>query len=154
MWQVKQKALNDQIIIDVGLLPFLPESQPVQSTSEPISLNVEASRALIDTGAQLTCITKTAILKHGLNQIGVKEIAGVGGQNLHRVVLFHLGVNCESANQFDEQGQKNLFIFPEPQLAVEIPDNSEFDVIIGMNILGRCQWSYEKSSGFILNLPF
>jgi len=52
----------------------------------------------------------------------------------------------------DNHRSKNIFILPEPLLAVEIPDNRWFDVIIGRDVLNRFEFNMKRGHwDFILS---
>ena len=154
MLQVTGKVANCQLIIDVGLQPFLPKAQPVQSVPAPLAFRVELCKALIDTGAQLTCVTIKAVLTYGLSYFGKTMVRSARDERPHRVYLFYLGINCETNVVFDDvETTRSYYLLSQVQQAIQIPDNSQFDVIIGMNILSRCDFSITRHGDFTLTLP-
>jgi len=155
MLLAKGKVSNLQAILRVGLQRFDHTSSPVQSVSTARSLNIREYRALVDTGAQLTCITRKAAQDSKLVSYGKTLISGVGGLNAHRTFLFHIGFWCENAQgRADDDGNVDLTYFglPEAEEAVEIPDNASFDVIIGMNILGKFDLNFSRTGEFVLKI--
>ena len=143
MWRITGNVINGQGITRVGIQKFLPRIPGVQPVSQPVAFPVAGGyRALIDTGAQLTAITHKAIAETGLQRIGRRDIIGVNGPDSHAVYCFHIGFECEGASG------PTYFQWEEPQIAVDLPDNGIFDVIIGMNILGQGDLRFSRDGTF------
>jgi hypothetical protein len=78
-------------------------------------------------------------------------VIGVGGSNFHRTWAVYLGFFPQEASSFDDRG--GIHIMDEPLLAVEIPDNKWFDVIIGRDVLNLCDFSLKRGGDFELVVP-
>lgn len=155
MLLVKGKIANNQALLRIGLQRFNPVPPPVQSVSMPLTLEMREYWALIDTGAQLTCVTEKAARECGLRPYGRQHISGVGGLRAHRTFLFGLGFWCESEpKQLLDESEigSSYYGLPEAEEAVEIPDNNVFDVIIGMNTLGKFDLTFRRTGDFTLQL--
>jgi len=147
MWRITGSVIGGQGIIRVGLQKFLPYIPGVERIPTPVTFPVAGGyRALIDTGAQMTCITNRAILENGLQCVGRQQIVGVNGPDSHGVYCFHIGFECEATDRFSTA--RTYYQWEEPQIAVDLPDNGMFDVIIGMNILGRGDLRFSRDGTF------
>ena len=71
-------------------------------------------RALIDTGAQSTCITSTAAEKVGLVPIGKVPILGVSGLQYHNNYLFKVGFAFGIVDEQRELRHANVHVFVKP----------------------------------------
>lgn len=143
MWRITGKVIDGQGITRVGIQKFLPLIPGVEPVSRPVIFPVAGEyRALIDTGAQMTCITHKAISETGLQRVGRRDIIGVNGLDSHGVYSFHIGFECDAA------GGPTYYQWEDPQIAVDLKDNGMFDVIIGMNILGRGDLHFYRDGSF------
>jgi hypothetical protein len=129
------RVSNAQVIIQVALLPVESFEDVINPfhIEQPARLHV--LNALVDTGAQSTCITKSAATRLGLTPIGAIPIQGVSGRSLHNNYLFKMGF---SLTQTDEVGvvTSNLHFLNQPIEGVEFHSgSSDFDVLLGMNVL-------------------
>lgn len=102
-------------------------------------------RALLDTGADGTSVCKSVAMAAKLTPYGKMQVVGIGGQNYHRTWGLHLGFFA------DENAPP--FVLDEPLLAVEIPDNNWFEVIIGRDILTKGTFIMRPGGEFELELP-
>ena len=151
MWRISGKLENDQAIIKVGLQRFLPRPDAVQAAPATLEIPVAECRALIDTGATLTVITRSAIRNYGLQHFGLTQVLTGDGIGTHKRYIFHLGLVCE---YLDRSGRSNetFYQIPEPQDAVDMPDNGSFDIIIGMNILKKCDFHMDRFGKFTITI--
>ena len=152
MWRISGNADNRRPLVQVGLLKFLPNPGPLNSGTQPLAMPVVRYRALIDTGAQMTCVTAKAIHENGLICTGRRDVFSGRGESRHKVYDFYLGLECESV---DGRGQSTPTVYqlPEPQRAINIPDNAHFDLILGMNILGKCDFRIDRNGQFVIEIP-
>lgn len=97
----------------------------------------------------MTCITHKAIRSNGLISYGKRPVMTGTGLNHHRRYAFHMSLNCESVDPFGN-GSPTIYVLPEPQDAVDLADNYNFDVIIGMNILKHCDMMFRKDGTFTI----
>lgn len=103
--------------------------------SEPVSMHV--FNALVDTGAQATCITSAAAEKVGLLPIGKVAIQGVAGLSFHNNYLFRVGFPFGAAGERREARLRNLHVVTAPIQGAELNvRDCDFDVLLGMDIIG------------------
>lgn len=142
---------TEKPIIRVGIMSALPDNGPVAATAQPEPFNIVQCRALIDTGADGTSIVRSLARTSGFRSLGKRPVVGVGGSNFHRTWAVYLGFFPEESQSSDQQG--GLRILDEPLLAVEIPDNQWFEVIIGRDVLNQCDFSLKRGGDFELIVP-
>lgn len=129
----------------------LPKNGPVAATAQAEPFNIIQCRALIDTGADGTSIVRSLARTSGFRSLGKRPVVGVGGSNFHRTWAVYLGFFPEEVQNLDQQGGPR--ILDEPLLAVEIPDNQWFEVIIGRDVLNQCDFSLKRGGDFELVVP-
>lgn len=149
MWQASGKIVNDQAIIRVGIKQFLPQAPSVRPVSSAVQYPVSSYFGLIDTGAQMSSITRKAISEMDLISHGKRMVMGSGGTWEHKRYCFYLGVFCRAQHRPESETYYQL---ADPQDAVDIDDNARFDVIIGMDILKRCDMSFHRSGEFSITI--
>ena len=144
---------NRQAIVKIGFQPFIPETYQVQPSSPSIEIPVHDYRALLDTGAQRTCLCRGVIAKEGLRHHGKRPIQNVHGVERHYLYWVHVGFVCESVSALtDHSGTTTYFGLPDPIEVIDIADNYWFDAIIGMDILSRCNLTIDREGSFALRL--
>ena len=130
-----------------GLLCFLPSRVPKGSRrSLPLRpstcSNAARCSTLALTGHRLCQSTARAA---GLRSHGKRPVIGIGGQNYHRTWGLFLGFLTEE--------NASPFVLDEPLLAVEIPDNGWFEVIIGRDVLTKGTFTMRPGGEFEFDLP-
>ena len=146
---------KEKPIVSVGVMPALPVPTEVGAVSASPSLSVIQCRALLDTGADGTSICRMLAQSSQLRSYGKRPVIGINGQNYHRTWGLYLGFFIPAAAlQGSLSTTTPLFhILPEPLLAIEIPDNQWFEVIIGRDILQQCDFSLKRGGTFELDIP-
>jgi hypothetical protein len=86
--------------------------------------------------------------------MGKRSVIGVGGLNLHDTWATFLAFfyDVEADFEGDNHRAQGLFILPDPLLAVEIPDNKWFDVIVGRDVLTQFDFHIRKGGAWELRL--
>ena len=143
-------------IVRVALIPGNVSSEPVTGFPNENSLQTLECRALLDTGADGTSVCASVARAAGLRYLGKRPVVGIGGQNYHRTWATRIGFfldeeGADIGNPLSNHG--NLFVLEEPVLAVQIPDNSRFEVIIGRDILCKGTFIMRPNGSFELDLP-
>lgn len=140
-----------QAIVTMGFQPFVPETYEVQPSSLSISVPVHEYRALLDTGAQRTCLCRSVITKEGLRRHGKKPIQNVHAVGRHYLYWANVGFFCERVDRLtDNIGSATYYGLPEPIEVIDIADNQRFDAIVGMDIIGRCDLRIDRDGAFAL----
>ena len=105
-------------------------------------------RALVDTGAQSTCLTQAVAAAAGLKPIGKVPIQGVGGLHYHNNYLFHIGFVLADQGRNGAVEGGRLFLLDTPIQGAEFASGGGFDVLLGMDIIGIGSLSVEGSGTF------
>lgn len=136
-----------QAIVEIGISPFNPESS--ENT-----FNIQAYRALIDTGAMRTCLTYRAIGLEGLVRHSRKLVKNVHNQNLHGLYMTQLGIFATHyIDGRDYIVNRSYFRLPNPTEVMDIADNDRFDAILGMDILEAFDFRFERDGTATIFLP-
>ncbi|MEQ1494339.1 MAG: hypothetical protein ABL912_01075 [Novosphingobium sp.] len=143
-------------IVRVALISAMQSSEPISGSPSGSSLQTIECRALLDTGADGTSVCASVARVAGLRYLGKRPVVGIGGQNYHRTWATRIGFFLDEAaeeigNPLSSHG--NLFVLQEPVLAVQIPDNSWFEIIIGRDILCKGTFIMRPDGSFELDLP-
>ena len=129
------------MIVDVAVQPAQVIVPGVASTPWVPVAEVSALRGLIDTGASGTCLTRSAARSMGLRSRGKARVGGVSGVEYHNRFRFVLGA------LYDDGGERGYFWFDEVS-GVDFPDNENFDVLIGMDVIGQGDLTVLRDGNF------
>lgn len=141
-------ALNSKrALIDVGLQPTLVATGSVAESGSFAQFNISPLKGLIDTGAQITCITRSAAKKIGLVPRGKRRLGNVHSIEYHTAYSFVLGVWYDVENGEVQNLTRGYFGF-EPVMGCDFGDNPNFDVLIGMDIISQGDFSIKKDGRF------
>jgi hypothetical protein len=119
--------------------------------------NFQMFKALVDTGATGTCITKDAATKVGLSPIGKVEIRGVSGLKEHNNYLFYIGFTTPMpgsppiAVQPDAQAAPipvQIHMVNAPIQGAEFDAGGLFDILLGMDIISTGSLKIEGDGSF------
>lgn len=145
MPRIRGNAGSGKPIVRVALLPALPSVAPISSDAASSRLDMLECRALLDTGADGTSVCQSVARAARLRSFGKRSVVGIGGQNYHRTWGLYLG--------FLAGENASPFVLAEPLLAVEIPDNGWFEVIVGRDILTKGTFIMRPGGEFEFDLP-
>lgn len=144
---------NRQAILKIGLQKLVPEAAEVSPTQPSLEIPIHEYKALIDTGAQRTCLTRQTIAIEKLVWHSKRPIQNVHDQNLHHLFWIHMGFWCEGSDQMGMQdSDRTFYALPEPVEVIDIASNYWFDAIIGMDVLRRFDLQLERTGAFELRL--
>lgn len=94
----------------------------------------ESYRALIDTGATRTCISRQIVERHDLEFRTKVLVQGADSMPARRpAYAFSLGVFCETTDRLGDTA--TLFVLPHELIAPAFLERAGFDVLIGMDFL-------------------
>ena len=130
-----------RLIIDVALQPAQIIVHGVEPETHVPSAEVSTLRGLIDTGAQRTCITKSAARQMGLRPRGKMRLGSVYSIEQHNQYRFVLGA------LYDDGGTRGYFWFDEV-VGVDFRDNEDFEVLIGMDIISQGDLTVRRDGSF------
>lgn len=140
-----------RILVDIGVQPTLHTPDSVKPEHQPATMHILPLRGLIDTGAQVTCITRSAAAAVGLVPRGKRRIGNVSTFEMHNAYSFVLGVWHVPVHSAD--GRATGYYQFEPVYGVDFKDSPDFDVLIGMDIIVRGDLTVYRSGEFIWDLP-
>ncbi len=89
----------------------------------------------------------------GLHSHGKEWIKGSGGDHVHKRYYFHLGFFCKNMTLLEEDPPETYYQLSDLFSAVDIEDNANFDVIVGMNILRHCDLEFKRNGDFKVIIP-
>lgn len=142
---------NRQAIIEIGFQRFVPQTVAVVPDQMPVQVPVQGYRALIDTGAQRTCLSKKVISHERLSRHGKRLIQNVHNEALHSLFWASIGIFANGTTD-SRYETRTFFGFDRPTEVIDIADNNSFDAILGMDVLQRCDFRLERSGDFEITL--
>lgn len=149
---IRGKLDNRRAIVDVGLQPTLIAAEAVSPLTNAAPFNINPLRGLIDTGAQITCVTRNAAQAVGLRPKGKRMLGNVHNIEPHTAYSFVLGVWYEVDNGDPQNTTRGYYGF-DAVLGCDFKDNSDFDVLIGMDIISQGDFSSKRNGEFEWFLP-
>ena len=155
MLVVRGRLERRQAIIEIGIQPFVPTPQQVDGygyNNQPIQIGINPYRALLDTGAHRTCLTKRTINAEGLKNHGKKLRRNVHSEALHRLYYANIGFWTNGVSEDPNSTTRSYFAWNRPIEVMNIADNENFDAIIGMDILENFSLNFSKGGHFEMQL--
>ena len=106
--------------------------------------------AIVDTGAQGTCITKRAAVSIGLAPAGVASMRGISGISHHPYYLFYIGFTSSRIvlSQEGKSVSDVAHILESEIQGSEFDSGGGFDVVLGMDVLGIGSLKIEGNGTF------
>lgn len=138
----------------IALAPIIPAPAEVAPIAQTPQFPVTRLTALLDTGADGTCITEAVARSHCLRNYGMRWVVGIGGGESRNTWGMHLGFYFETDADFegDNHTASGLFVVADPVLAIEIPNKSDFDVIIGRDVLTQFGFHLKRGGAWEMDL--
>lgn len=152
MLAVRGHIENRQAIIRIGIQPLVLETYGVEPAQTALQVPIKEYKALIDTGAQRTCLSKHVLSGEQLISHGKRPIQSVNHVAVHRLYWIRMGFWCEDVEVGLALGQMTYFALPAPIEAMEIEGNHFFDAILGMDVLGGVDFTLRRGGEFELRL--
>lgn len=149
MLVVRGKLENRQAIINIGVQRFTVSFSSVEQTTPVTAMPIASYRALLDTGAQRTCLTRKTIAAENLQRHGKKFIQNVHDENVHSLFMVRFGFWCSEVDgQSARDGGNSYYGLSDPVEVINIADNDRFDAIVGMDVLSMFDTSFFHSGDF------
>lgn len=106
-------------------------------------------KALVDTGAQVTCIAERIAQKLNLNASGWNNISGVGGLVQCDTYMIDLGIFITETQHFNENDAPIPPAYGK-NFPIEVPAIPELshDILIGMDIIMQCNLQIHTGNQF------
>ncbi len=153
MLVVRGKLDNLQAIVNIGVQRFTVEYSGISRNPSAQALPIAFYRALLDTGAQRTCLTYRTIAAEQLVRHGKRFIKNVHDENVHSLFWVRFGFWCADNVPMGAQESGNSYYgLEDPVEVINIADNDRFDAILGMDILSRFDLAFSKNGEFCINL--
>jgi hypothetical protein len=149
MLVVRGRLERRQAIVEIGIQPFIPSPEQVNGyNNEPVKILINPYKALLDTGAQRTCLTQRTIKAEGLTDHGKRLLRNVHSEALHRLYYANIGFWANGILGNLNGNDKSYFAWDRPIEVMNIADNENFDAIIGMDVLEHFSLKFEKGGQF------
>ena len=108
-------------------------------------------RALVDTGAQRTVLSRSVIAQQDLMRTGHLEFASLHGPKTHSRYLAGIAfwvkrIEGNAAARIFDNAELSLYAIEDPFEIVDMEDNSNFDLILGFDVLKRFSFSFDATS--------
>jgi hypothetical protein len=139
---ISGRVHDRKAIVDVVLSDFDPGLALMGSAA-----GLATYRGLIDTGASISSVSRSIVFGRRLVRRGKIDVDSASGQFRHGLYLVSLGFVTNS----EERG-RGVFMLDEPVEVIDVPDNNAFDIIVGMDVLERCDLELKRSGAFRLRL--
>jgi hypothetical protein len=110
--------------------------------------DINFCRALIDTGAQSTCITQNAATQAGVAPIGKVPIRGVAGTAYHNNYVFQIAFPLMSRHPDGGVIVDQIHTLQDPIQGAEVDSGGKFDILLGMDVIGTGSLSVEGVGTF------
>lgn len=114
------------------------------------SLSQKQYRALVDTGAVRSVLSRSVIGELNLMRTGHLQIVSVHGPQTHTRYLAGIGfwakrVDSNEASQRFDSAELSLYSVEEPFEVVDMENNENFEMILGFDILKLFSFSFDAS---------
>ena len=129
----------------------MPQIISVEPEHHAVSIPIQGYRALIDTGAQRTCLTRRVIAIEGLKSHGKRFIQNVHSEARHYLYWANIGFFANGVTE-DMSQTRSYFGLTSPTEVIDIANNDSFDAILGMDILERFDLRIDRTGDFELKL--
>ena len=147
------QSINGQILFVCNVVKPLAEGEAFPDLG-----TLKGYTALLDTGAQATCIRKNIVDDLGLQPSGWSQMVGVGGVVDCEKYMVDLTIAItETQPVLDKSGkitnQQLSTIgkgFPNINASLLSGDNFNFDVLIGMDVIQQCHLTIHTGNQFTL----
>jgi hypothetical protein len=98
------------------------------------------AKALLDTGSSVCGVASALADTLGLTRLGKRPLSSAQGEGQVERYAFRVGVRPDSGS---DEGPAFPFVFDEV-IGIELTNTFEFDALIGMDILGQCDFEMRR----------
>lgn len=137
-------------LVEITLADATPAPSQLAAQTDPPSLSVRQYKALLDSGADITCLCDHVVNECRLRPYGFERMIGALGPSLHQTYIVRIGILC--GDQEDPSAADRGLFQLEPLEAAVIRDNHWFDLIIGTDVLSAHEFTLTRGGGFKLQL--
>ena len=135
-----------RIGIRIGIRPFPDDISAVLPQGHATRFPITGYRALIDTGAQRTCLTNQTIAQERLRRHARTQIRNVSDVAIHGLFMASLAIEIEEPS-------RGYYGIDRPIEVINIANNGRFDAILGMDLLEAYTFAFDGQGQFELKLP-
>jgi hypothetical protein len=130
MWVIEWRREPRRILVPVLILAHFPTT----------NLAGVAARALLDTGSSVSGVTPRVADALGLVRLGKRPLTSAQGEGRVERYAFRVGLRVDAAS---EGGPAFPFVFDEV-IGIELPNAFEFEALLGMDLLGLCDFAMSR----------
>ncbi|MCB2060266.1 MAG: aspartyl protease family protein [Novosphingobium sp.] len=145
---IKGRITDRKAVVEVGLQAGQPLLGSVDSGSSFAEIPIHSMRGLIDTGAQVTMLTPRAVRQLDLQPRGKRLLGNVSNVARHNTYFFVMGVWYSMDEGQTLNSTRSYFAF-EPVYGCDLRVESDFDVLIGMDIILQGDLHISRSGEFV-----
>ena len=98
------------------------------------------AKALVDTGSSVSGVAQGLAKQLELRPLGKRPLTSAQGEGQVERYAFRIGLQCGSAAS---SGPSFPFIFEEV-IGIELTNAFEFEALLGMDILGQCDFEMRR----------
>lgn len=115
------------------------------------AINSSEYKALVDTGAQRSVVSRSIIQDQMLVRIGHMQFSGLHGPRTHSRFLASIGLWVRRLDTQDgargySEAERSLFNFDAPIEVVDMNDNINFDLILGFDVLKQVSFQFDRTN--------
>ena len=147
---VRGRLTEGKPLVEITLSDATPAPATLSAQFAADRFEVRPYRALLDTGANITCLCDHVVSECRLRPYGFERMIGALGPSLHATYIVRIGIICGGLEN-PPAADRGLFQL-DPLEAAVIRDNQWFDLIIGTDVLSNHEFTLTKGGGFILTL--
>lgn len=143
-----QRCTLDQhrLIIPVSITKPILRSDDFQS-----SFSQQHYRALVDTGAQRTVISRSVINELDLMRTGHMQFAGLHGPQTHSrylaaIALWGRRIDSNATHSEHDSAELSLYVMEEPFEVVDMQENMNFELILGFDVLKKFSFNFNTTT--------
>ena len=129
---------GQELFLPVCILP------PLSEHTGPFPL----FKALVDTGATVTCISEQVASAVGLRPHGRTTVVGVAGLSTQNSYIFRLGFSADRPENQSLQAVEAMYLLKADILGAQIETTGDYDVLLGMDVLSTGQLVVNGSGTF------
>ena len=132
------------------ILPVSVTKPVFQNDGFHAGFNRSEYRALVDTGAQRSVVSRSVIQEQQLVRIGHMQFAGLHGARTHSRYLAIIGLWVHRIDRHDppdtySHAERSLFNLDETVEVVDMDDNLNFDLILGFDVLKQSTFRFDRN---------
>lgn len=142
------KVADRRIIVPVALVVPVAGAVDYGSPSSLLNVSIHRTTALLDTGAQSTCVTRSAVQAYGLIATGKKMMGNANSDEMHNTYAFRIAF-CLSG----EKDAERIWHIDRDLAGADIKSHPAFEILLGMDIIGMGDLTITRNGRFVFDFP-